>query len=136
MRFLLAAAALVGGLALSGATLAQGDHAYVFGGVNISRGAGSVVGYRSQFTPCSGTSCSVTVAIGKRDYGRFVKWCGAASREVTVNPGSFGSYVECKGPNPWIMLVHVGMHNASDVLTTHSAAVSITVNVTPDAPPQ
>jgi hypothetical protein len=132
MRSLLTGAALVGALALVGATSAYADHAYVFGGVNFFRGSGPVVSeYGSQFTSCSGTSCTATVALGKRDYGRFVRWCGAASRDVTVSPGSFGSYVECKGPSPWSLTAHVAMHNAKDVLTTHSEAVTITVNVTP-----
>jgi hypothetical protein len=132
MRSLLAGAALVGVLALSGASPPPADHALIFGGVNIYRGTGPVVAeYGSQYIPCTGTSCAVTVAIGKRDYGRFVKWCGAASQAIIVSPGSFGNHVECQGPKPWYAQAHVGMHNAQDVLTTHAEAVTITVTVTP-----
>ena len=73
----------------------------------------------------------MTVALGKRDYARFLKWCGSASRDVTVSPGAFGGYVECKGASPWYLNAHVAMRNAKDVLTTHSEAVTITINVTP-----
>jgi hypothetical protein len=134
MRSLLAGAVLVGALALVGAASASADHAYVFGGVTIYRGSGPAVSeYVSEYTTCSGTSCTVTVALGKRDYNRFVKWCGAASRNITVSPSpvSFGGYVECKGPPPWYLTPHVAMRNARDVLTAHSEAVTITVNVTP-----
>ena len=73
-------------------TSPQGDHAYVFGGVTIYRGSGPAVAeYTSPFTSCSGTSCAVTVAAGKRDYGRFVKWCGAARRDVTVTSARSGA---------------------------------------------
>lgn len=132
MRSLLTGAALVGALALFGDTSAYADHAYVFGTVNIYRGSGPVVSeYFSKFTSCSGTSCTVTVALGKRDYGRFVKWCEAASRDVTVSAGAFGNYVECRGASSWYLTASVAMRNAKDVLTTHSEAVTITVNVTP-----
>jgi hypothetical protein len=131
MRSLLTGAAMIAGLGLFGAASAHADHAYVFGGVTIYRGTGPAVSeYTSQYTSCSGTSCTVTVAIGKRDYGRVVKWCGAASRDITVSPGEFGGYVECKGPPPWYLTVNVAMRNAK-TLTTHSEAVTITVNVTP-----
>jgi len=132
LRRLLRSAPLVGALALVGASSPREDHAYVFGGVTIYRGSGPAVAeYTSPFTSCSGASCAVTVAAGKRDHGRFVKWCGAARRDVTVSVGSFGGYVECKGPSPWYLTANVAMHNARDVLTTHSEAVTITVNVTP-----
>ncbi len=132
MRSLPTRAVLVGTLALGGATLAYAEHAYVFGGVTLYRGSGPAVSeYVSEYTSCSGTACTVTVALGKRDYGRFVKWCGAASRDITVSVGSLGGYVECKGPPPWQLTAHVAMRNAGDVLTAHSEAVTITVNVTP-----
>jgi hypothetical protein len=132
MRGWLTGAVLVAALAFHGAPSAYADHAYVFGGVNIYRGSGPVVSeYSSQPSPCSGSSCTVTVALGKRDYGRFVKWCGSASRDVTVTPGSFGGYVECKGPSPWYLTANVAMRNARDVLTTHAEAVTVTINVTP-----
>lgn len=133
MRSLLAGAALVGALALAGATSAYADHAYVFGGVTLYHGSSgpAVSEYSSRYTPCSGTACTVTVAVGKRDYGRFVKWCGATSRDITVSVGSFGGYVECKGPSPWYLTANVAMRHARDNLTTHAEAVTITVNVTP-----
>ena len=133
MRSLLAGAVLVGALALVGAASASADHAYVFGGVTIYRGSGPAAAeYTSNLTSCSGTACAVTVAVGKRDYGRVVRWCGAASRDVTVSPGSFGGYVECAGASPWYLTVHAAMRNANGLaLTTHSEAVTITVNVTP-----
>lgn len=103
MRSWLTGAALVGALALPGAASAHADHAYVFGGVPIYRGSGPAVAeYSSQYTTCSGPSCAVTVAVGKRDYGRFVKWCGAVSREVTVSPGSFGGTCSARDRRPGI----------------------------------
>ena len=80
---------------------------------------------------CTGTTCTVSVTVGKRDYGRVVKWCGAASKDVSVSPGSFGGYVECKGSSPWYLAVHVAMRNANDALTPHAEGVTITVNVIP-----
>lgn len=132
MRRMLAGAVLVGTLALAGAAREDADHAYVFGGVNIFRGSGPVVyEYGSQYVPCSGTACEVTLAIGKRDYGRFVKWCGSDRREITVGVGSLGGYVECRGPTPWLLNANVAMRNSRDVLTVHAEAVIITLIVTP-----
>jgi hypothetical protein len=132
MRSSLTRAVSVGALVLGGTTPTYADHAYVFGGVTIYRGSGPTVAeYVSKYTTCSGTSCTVSVSVGKRDYGRVVKWCGAASKDVTVSPGSFGGYVECKGSSPWYLTVHVAMRHANDNLTTHAEVVTITVNVIP-----
>ena len=131
MRSLLAGAALLGTLALGGAASPYADHTYVFGVVNFFRGSGPTVAeYVSPYTPCTGTSCAVTLALGKRDYGRFVKWCGAASRDIIVAVGSFGNNVECKGSSPWYLSAGVAMRNARDVLTTHAEVVTITLTVT------
>lgn len=126
-------ALLVLTLVLLAAAPTYADHAYVFGGVTVfrNRSAPAVAEYVSQYTTCSGTSCAVTVSVGKRDYGRVEKWCGATSKEVTVSPGSFGGYVECAGSSPWYLLVHVAMRHARDNLTTHAEPVTITVNVIP-----
>jgi hypothetical protein len=132
MRSLLTPAVLVGALVLAGAASAHADHAYVFGTVVLHHGSGPAEAeYGSEHSSCSGTSCTVTVALGKRDYDRFVRWCGAASRDVTVSPGSFGSYVECRGSSSWYLTASVAMRNAKDVLTSHSEAVTITVKATP-----
>ena len=126
-------ALLVGTLVLVATAPTYADHAYVFGGVTIfrSRSGPAVAEYVSRYTTCSGTSCAVTVSVGKRDYGRVVKWCGATSKDVTVSVGSFGGYVECTGSSPSYLLVHVAMRHARDNLTTHSEPVTITVNVIP-----
>ena len=131
MQRMLAGAVLIGTLALTGAKPAA-DHAYVFGGVSFFHGTGApAADYRSQFVPCTAISCSITIAIGKRDYGRFLKWCTSDHRDVVVTPGSFGNHTECAGPNPWTLQVDVGMHNAQDALTTHAEGVTIDVKVTP-----
>jgi hypothetical protein len=133
MKSSLMRAALAGGLVLAGTTPTYADHAYVFGGVTIfrSRSGPAIAEYVSNYTTCTGTSCAVTVSVGKRDYGRVEKWCGATSKDVTVNVGSFGGYVECAGSSPSYLLVHVAMRHARDNLTTHSEPVIITVNVIP-----
>jgi len=131
MRRMLAGAALIGTLVLLGAK-PSADHAYVFGGVTLYRGSGPAVAeYRSQFIPCSALTCTITIAIGKRDYGRFLKWCTSDDRDILVAPGSFGGHVECSGPTPWTLQVDAGMHDAHDVLTTHAQGVTIDVKVTP-----
>ena len=131
MRRMLAAVALIGTLALTGAK-AEADHAYVFGGVTFYRGSGTAAAeYRSQFIPCGALTCTITLALGKRDYGRFLKWCTSDNRDILVAPGSFGGHTECAGPNPWTLQVDVGMHDARDVLTTHAQGVTIDVKVTP-----
>ena len=124
---------LVAALVLLGTTPTYADHAYVFGGVTIyrSRSGPTVAEYVSAYTTCTGTSCAVTVSVGKRDYGRVEKWCGATSQDVTVSVGSFGGYVECAGSSPWYLMVHVAMRHVRDNLTTHSEPVVITVNVIP-----
>jgi hypothetical protein len=124
---------VVGALALVATTPTYADHAYVFGGVTVfrSRSSPAVAEYVSKYTTCSGTSCAVTVSVGKRDYGRVEKWCGSTSKDVTVEVGSFGGYVECAGSSPWYLLVHVAMRHARDNLTTHAEPVTITVNVIP-----
>jgi hypothetical protein len=132
MRSWLTCAAVIGALAVVGITPTYADHAYVFGGVTIYRGEGEALAeYVSRYTTCVGTSCAVTVPVGKRDYGRVEKWCGATSKDITVSVGSFGGYVECQGPPPWTMTVHVAMRHARDNLTTHPEEVTITVNVVP-----
>ena len=132
MRRILAGAVLVGAMTIVGAAKPDADHAYVFGGVNIYRGPGPVVyEYNSQYVPCSGAACEVTLAIGKRDYGRFVKWCGSDSRQITVATGSLGGNVDCQGPTPWVLNASVAMRNAKDVLTVHAEPVIITLKVTP-----
>ena len=131
MRRMLAGAVVIGTLALTGAKPGA-DHAYVFGGVTFYRGSGAATAeYRSQFIPCNAITCTITLAIGKRDYGRFLKWCTSDNRDILVAPGSFGGHTECAGPNPWTLQVDVGMHNAQDVLTTHAQGVTIDVKVTP-----
>jgi hypothetical protein len=118
--------------ALLGVTQAHPDHSYVFGGVTIYHGSGPAQAeYVSKYTMCTGTKCTVSVAVGKRDYGRVGRWCEAASKDVVVSPGSFGGFVECRGPTPWYLTVHVAMRNPQDALTTHTEAVTITVNVIP-----
>jgi len=132
MRRMLAGAVLIGTLVLLGAASARADHAYVFGGATFYHGSGPAVAeYRSPFIPCTASGCTVSIAIGKRDYGRFLKWCGSDNREIIVAVGTFGNYTECAAPKSWTLTVDVGMHSASDVLTTHAQPVSITVMVTP-----
>jgi len=132
MRRMLAGAVLSEALTLVGAASAPADHAYVFGGVTLYRGSGPAVAeYTSPYVPCTGGGDGVSVAIGKRDYGRFLKWCGSDNRELVVAVGAFGGHVECTAPKPWVLSVDVAMRNASDVLTTHPQPVSITVMVTP-----
>lgn len=131
MQRMVAGAILIGTLALTGAK-PKADHAYVFGGVTFYRGSGTATAeYRSQFIPCAALTCTITLAIGKRDYGRFLKWCTSDNRDILVAPGSFGGHTECAGPNPWTLQVDVAMHNAQDVLTTHAQGVTIDVKVTP-----
>jgi hypothetical protein len=136
MRRMPAGAVMIGTLVLVGAASAPADHAYVFGGVTLYHGTGPAVAeYRSPFVPCTGSGCTVSVAIGKRDYGRFLKWCGSDNREIMVATGSFGNHADCSTPKPWSLTVDVGMHSASDALTTHAQPVSITVVVTPSGRP-
>lgn len=126
-------AVLVGMLVLVTSAPTPADHAYVFGGVTIfrSRSGPALAEYVSQYTICSGTACAVTVSVGKRDYNRVERWCGATSKDVAVNVGSFGGYVECAGGAPSYLVVHVAMRHARDNLTTHADPVIITVNVIP-----
>jgi len=132
MRRMLAGAVLSGMLVLVIAASAPADHAYVFGGVTLYHGSGPAVAeYHSSYVPCTAGGCTVSVAIGKRDYGRFLKWCGSDNREIVVGVGAFGNYVECAAPKPWRLTADVAMRNARDVLTTHAQPVSITVVVTP-----
>ena len=132
MPRMLAGAVLIGTLALGGAASAPADHAYVFGGVTLYHGPGPALAeYYSPYVPCTGGGCTVSVAIGKRDYGRFLKWCGSDNRELVVAVGAFGGNVECTAPKPWSLTVNVAMRNSRDVLTTHDQPVSITVMVTP-----
>lgn len=132
MRRRLAGAVLIGTLALTGAASAPADHAYVFGGATFFHGGGAAVAeYTSPYVPCTGGGCTVSVAIGKRDYARFVKWCGSDNREIMVPVGAFGNYVECQAPKPWRLTANVAMRNSNDVLTTHATPVAITVVVTP-----
>lgn len=131
MRRMLVGAVMLAMLALTGAK-PYADHTYVFGSVTFYRGTGAATAeYTSEYVPCSGLSCTVTVAIGKRDYGRFLKWCTSDNRDILVAPGSFGGHTECAGPSPWRLSVGVAMRGANDALTTHAQGVTIDVKVTP-----
>jgi hypothetical protein len=131
MRRSLRPSILPAALALGAASSQPADHAMIWGGVHIYHGSGQdVAGYGSQYIPCSATACSVRVAVGKRDYNRFVKWCGAAKKDVIVTVGAMGGHAECQGPTPWLLQVNVAMHNAQDVLTAHAEPVTITVEAT------
>lgn len=131
MRRLLLLTILPAALTLGAASSQPVDHAMIWGGVHVWHGSSQdVAGYGSQYIPCSATACTVRVALGKRDYNRFVKWCGAARKDVIVTVGAMGGQAECKGPTPWLMTVHVAMHDAHDVLTTHAEPVTITVEAT------
>lgn len=111
---------------------AHADHSYVLGGVTIYHGSGAAAAeYGSRPTMCTGTTCTVSVAVGKRDYGRVSRWCETASNDITVRPGTFGGHIECRGPTPWYLTVHVAMRSAQDALITHADVVTITVNVIP-----
>jgi hypothetical protein len=132
MRRMLAGGVLIGTLALVGAASPRADHAYVFGGATFYHGSGPAVAeYTSPYVPCTASGCTVSVAIGKRDYGRFLKWCGSDNREIVVAAGSFGNYTECAAPKPWRLTVNVAMRSANQALTTHAQPVNITVMVTP-----
>jgi hypothetical protein len=132
MRRLLAGAVLLGSLTLGGAATREADHAYVLGSVSIYHGPGPAVAeHHSQPVACTARNCTVTLAIGKRDYGRFVKWCGSTDRDVMLSPGSTAGAVQCAGPSPWIVKTDVGIYNASQVLTAHDSSVTIDVTVAP-----
>jgi len=108
------------------------DHAYAFAVVTLYRGSGAALAeYGSQYAPCTGTTCTVSVALGKREFGRFQKWCGSTRQDVTVTPGSFGGWVDCAAPPPWRLNVSVGLRGANQGgSATHAEPVIVTVEAT------
>ena len=80
---------------------------------------------------CTGTSCSVTVATGKGDYNKFVKWCGRAYMDVTVlDISGGGSAGDCVYGN-WMVQVLVDLLDENGQFISPTADVTVRVTVTP-----
>src|SRR5215212_7312061 len=109
---------------------AYANHTDVGSSVRILHGTTEVASYVSQdpasggaLISCSGVLCETPVPLNNRDYGRFVRWCGADSRMVTVPSGSTTGVVVCSGPSTWTLRVASSLNDCSGtncVGTTHN----------------
>ena len=133
MRRRPAALAVSLAIALFAATPAYASHTDVGRSVIVRHGANTVASYISSpaLESCSGTVCSNTVPLNNRDYGRFLRWCGAASQVVNIPSGDPSAVVICNGPSSWTLRVGSALNDcsgASCVSATHGADVQVTVN--------
>jgi hypothetical protein len=79
---------------------------------------------------CSTTSCSVTVVMGsKRDYGRFLRWCGQATVYAFVAAGNQYGGNQCGGPSTWFIEYFAYLRDSSG-FTTHPDQVIVSITVT------
>jgi len=129
MRRFVVCTAAAAALALFGAAPAEASHAVVTSTVRVEHG-GNIVSAIGERAACSTTTCSVTITLSKRDYKRFVRWCGSASKTVTVSSGQTGTNSTCAGPSTWVVRVFALLEDANLDLTTHPSDVDVTVNVT------
>ena len=77
----------------------------------------------------NGDSTSITVSLGgKRDYNRFVRWCGTDNFNVYVAANTASGNHTCFGPSTWQVYVEVRLYPTT---ATHTSMVTVTVNATP-----
>jgi hypothetical protein len=128
MRRFLACTASAAALVLFGAAPAYASHAFVAGTVRVEHN-GSIVSAIGERAACSATTCSVTITLSKRDYRRFVRWCGSTSQTVTVPSGQTSAVTSCAGPSTWSIKIFALSEDSNLDLTTHPSDVVVTVNV-------
>ena len=122
-RIFAAAIAGAAALALLGASSASANETSVFGEVSIEHNTAFVSdsssGSVSAADACNsdGTSCTVYVTVNKRDYNRFVHWCGSTARVVVIPSGSNSAIDRCYGPSTWDvrLFAFIDATNTSDV---------------------
>ena len=141
MRRLLLRSALATLVAMAPLTAAPASagHASVGGIVTFNRGGTTVARYfasaplSDSFYCSSETSCAVIISLGKRDYGRWVRWCeGVTTVFRTVSAGaSYSPVAGCSGPSSWFIQYAAVLLDGSSVETTHTSPVVLTIVVTP-----
>jgi hypothetical protein len=129
-RFVICVAAVLG-LALFTTTPAYASHANVQGEIDVFHGTKNVGSFFNR-AACTTESCPVTVTVSrKRDYNRFVRWCGSTTDTVTIPSGESFSRETCFGPSTWRILVRADLLDANfDFDATHPSAVDVTITVT------
>lgn len=126
-------AALVASLcavALFAAPAANASHTLVLGQVSTQRD-GASVGGRTGSVACPGTSCSVSVPLGGRDYRKFLRATGDNSVTVSVPVGSeVSNIVNIATSGPWSVRISAVLtdSNFATVDNDHGVPVSVTVS--------
>ena len=121
------AAALL--LAPMSALPAAATHQAVSGYVYVIRDQTTVFN-TSDDENCDATFCQVTVsAEGKRDYNRFVRWCGATFVDITVGTGDSFEDWTCLGPGAWYIYLTVALNPGGEAM--HDSPVTVRINATP-----
>jgi hypothetical protein len=141
MRRLVVRSALAAALAIAPITAAPASagHSSVLGLLHVARGGTTVSTYYAiaplsdSFYCSSETSCAVIIPLGKRDYGRWVRWCaGVTTVYRTVSAGvSYSPVGFCQGPSAWSVNYAAALLDGSNVETTHGSPVVLTIVVTP-----
>jgi hypothetical protein len=128
-RFVICTAAVLG-LALFTTAPAYASHANVQGEIDVFHGTKNVGSFFNR-AACTTESCPVTVTLRKRDYHRFVRWCGSTMDTVTVPSGQSSSSDTCAGPSTWEIVVFAGLLDANfEFGVTHPSDVDVTITVT------
>jgi hypothetical protein len=118
----LALAPLFAGSAVAGHT---GVSAYIY----IHRDGTVLPTAYSGDASCTTTSCSVTVVMGsKRDYGRFLRWCGQATVAAFIAAGNQYGGNQCGGPSTWFIEYFAYLRD-SNGFTTHPDQVTVLITV-------
>jgi hypothetical protein len=127
MRRAIIRATVLAALVLSalGPATAQASHQEAWVLVNVHQGDKEVAAYGTT-VGCAGDSCTVEVSLNNRDSGRFARWCGGNSVQVSFSPTSWGESVTCAGPSAWSLRVNVLLLDGDD-LAAHGSGVTVTV---------
>jgi hypothetical protein len=113
-------------LALLVAASVYASHSSVSGSVTVFRGT-TDVSFHEGSAACTGTTCGILIAVGKRDYNRFVRWCGDADADITIPANTTGAAgLSCVGSSSWHIETFATVNGG-----VHSSDVAVHIVVTP-----
>jgi hypothetical protein len=113
---------------------ASASHVTATATVEVMRGEVLVAAYNI-FDPDEDSdeaAFQTNIGIPKRDYNRFVRWCGSTSLLVVVAAGASVGSDTCLGPSEWYIRVSVTILDAAGgTPATHGTPVAVTVHILP-----
>ena len=122
--------ATVVGLSLTSVPFSSGSHSTAVAFVEVDHKGLPVASYETTSTCVATSGCHYHVTItSRRDYNRFLRWCG--SDTVTVTDGSDFPFagVFCIGPGTWFLLAIVVFCDATCTTTVvHGSTVTADIH--------